>query len=146
MVGGAGAVVPSERAGAEAGMIVLAFLCASTARENEVTMKMTATTVVILPSTVGVPMEPKTAWLPLPPNAEPLSAPLPACSSTSPMMIKLTMTWMMTTKVNMPRSLLCWATLGGRLPGDGDEAWCLQGGAADERAVDVGLLDAGRCI
>src|ERR1700730_5298661 len=137
MVGGAGAVVPSERAGAEAGMIVLAFLCASTARENEVTMKMTATTVVILPSTVGVPMEPKTAWLPLPPKAEPMSAPLPACRSTIPMMIKLTMTWMTTTKMNMPRSLLCWAALGGRFPGDGDEALGLQRGAPDERPVKV---------
>src|SRR5215471_15000821 len=72
-----------------------------------------------------------------------MSAPFPACSSTSPMMIKLTKTWMMTTKVNMPRSLLCRAALGGRLPGDGDEAWCLQGGAADEGAVDVGLLSEG---
>jgi len=54
------------------------------------------------------------------------------------MMIKLTMTWMMTTKVNMPGSLLCWAPWR-RLPGDGDEAWCLQE-APPERAVDVGFL------
>src|SRR5205823_2401403 len=52
------------------------------ASENEVSVKMIAMTPVILPSTVGVPMEPNTAWLPAPPKAEPMSAPLPACSST----------------------------------------------------------------
>ena len=46
------------------------------------------TPTVILPSTVGVPMEPKTAWLPAPPNAEPMSAPFPACRSTIPMIAK----------------------------------------------------------
>jgi len=87
-------------------MIVVERLWASTASENDVTMKATATTVVILPRTVGVLMEPNTAWLPLPPKAEPMSAPLPAWSSTRPMMMKLTITWMMTSKVNMGGSLL----------------------------------------
>ena len=45
------------------------------ARLNEVIMNRIATAVVILPRIVGVPMEPKTAWLPPPPNAEPMSAP-----------------------------------------------------------------------
>ena len=36
------------------------------ARLNEVIMNRIATTVVILPRIVGVPMEPKTAWLPAP--------------------------------------------------------------------------------
>ena len=49
-------------------------------------MKTTATTPVILPSSVGVPIDPNTAWVPPPPNAEPMSAPLPAWSSTIPMM------------------------------------------------------------
>ena len=45
------------------------------ARLNDVTAKRSATLVVILPSSVGVPMEPNTAWLPAPPKAEPISAP-----------------------------------------------------------------------
>jgi len=55
-------------------------------------VKAMAIAVVILPRIVGVPMEPKTAWLPAPPNAEPMSAPLPACSSTIPMIAKHAMT------------------------------------------------------
>ena len=73
-------------------MIVVERWWESTASEKDVTRKATATTDVILPRTVGVPMEPNTAWLPLPPKAEPMSAPLPAWSSTSPMMIRLTIT------------------------------------------------------
>src|SRR5512145_3522766 len=69
---GAGAV-----AGAVAGMIDVDRLCASIDSENDVSMNSTATAVVSLPSTVGVLMDPKTAWLPVPPNAEPMSAPLP---------------------------------------------------------------------
>jgi len=60
----------------------------SKARLNDVIANTIAIPVVIFPSTVGVPMEPKTAWLPAPPNAEPMSAPLPACRSTMPMMPK----------------------------------------------------------
>ena len=75
-------------------MIVVARRCASIASENDVIMNTTATAVVSLPSTVGVPIDPKTAWLPEPPKAEPISAPLPACSSTRPMMMRLTMMWM----------------------------------------------------
>jgi len=44
---------------------------------KEVMTKASAMPVVIFPKSVGVPMEPKTAWLPAPPNAEPISAPLP---------------------------------------------------------------------
>ena len=54
---------------------------------------MMAMAPVILPSTVGVPIEPKTAWLPAPPKAEPMSAPLPACSRTMAMMAKHISTW-----------------------------------------------------
>src|SRR2546423_1235385 len=63
------------------------------ASENEVSVKMMAMAPVILPSTVGVPIEPKTAWLPAPPKAEPMSAPLPACSRTMAMMAKHISTW-----------------------------------------------------
>src|ERR1700675_807257 len=62
--------------GAVAGMIVVARRCASIASENDVSMNTTATAVVSLPSTVGVLIDPKTAWLPEPPKAEPISAPL----------------------------------------------------------------------
>ncbi len=59
-----------------------------------------ATPVVILPSRVGVPMEPNTASLPVPPNAEPMSAPLPAWSRTTAMMSMQTRTWRLTTRMN----------------------------------------------
>src|SRR5581483_12130996 len=65
----------------------------SLARAKEVIMKTIATAVVIFPRMVGVPMEPNTAWLPAPPNAEPMSAPFPACSSTIPMIARQTNTW-----------------------------------------------------
>ena len=87
--GAAGAGVSAAGAGALAGTTD----CArdeSFARLNEVIMNTIATTVVILPRIVGVPMEPNTAWLPPPPNAEPMSAPFPAWSSTIPMMARHT--------------------------------------------------------
>src|SRR5256884_9935132 len=62
------------------------------ARLNDVRVKTTGIAPVILVSTVGVPIEPKTAWLPAPPNADPISAPLPACRSTIPMIAKDAMT------------------------------------------------------
>src|SRR5206468_5851525 len=55
---------------------------------NDVIVKTIAMPVVILPRSVGVPIDPNTAWLPAPPNAEPMSAPLPDCSKTMPMMPK----------------------------------------------------------
>src|SRR4029453_13323748 len=58
------------------------------ASENEGSAKTIAIPVVILPSSVGVPIEPNTAWLPAPPKAEPMSAPLPDCKRTMPMMAK----------------------------------------------------------
>src|SRR5581483_8962129 len=66
----------------------------SSASENDVIVKTMAMAPVILPSTVGVPIEPNTAWLPAPPKAEPMSAPLPACSSTMAMMARHISTWM----------------------------------------------------
>ena len=76
------------------------------ASQNEVSAKASATPVVSLPRSVGVPMDPNTAWLPAPPKADPMSAPLPAWSSTSPMMMRQTMTWAITTSVNTLGSLL----------------------------------------
>jgi hypothetical protein len=58
------------------------------ASENEVSVKTMAIPVVIFPSRVGVPIEPNTAWLPAPPKADPMSAPLPDCKSTIPMIPK----------------------------------------------------------
>src|SRR5438094_4460681 len=66
----------------------------SRARLNDVMVKRIAITAVILPTTVGVPIEPNTAWLPAPPNAEPMSAPLPDCkNSTMAMMAKHMSPW-----------------------------------------------------
>jgi hypothetical protein len=84
-------VAAGAATGAVAGMIVVARRCARIARENDVNMNTTATAVVSLPSTVGVLIDPKTAWLPEPPKADPISAPLPACSNTRAMMMRLTM-------------------------------------------------------
>src|SRR5262249_51175691 len=103
--GGAGAA-GDEAAGAVGGMMVSARRGESTASENDVTRKTTAAALGIFPSTGGVPMEPKTAWLPAPPKAQPLSAAFPDCSSTSPMMIRLTRTWMRTIRMNMRGLLL----------------------------------------
>src|SRR5580765_8457319 len=77
----------------------------SIASVNDVSVKTMAMPVVILPSKVGVPIEPKTAWLPAPPNAEPMSAPLPDCSRTMPMIPKHASTWMMV-RTMCTRSLL----------------------------------------
>ena len=45
-------------------------------------MKTTAATVVSLLRNVDAPVLPKRVWLEPPPNAAPMSAPLPVCSST----------------------------------------------------------------
>src|SRR5262249_14548154 len=55
---------------------------------NDVSVNTMAIPGGILPSKVGVPLEPNNAWLPAPPKAEPISAPLPDCSSTMPMIPK----------------------------------------------------------
>jgi hypothetical protein len=69
-------------------------------------MKSTATAVVTLPSRVGVPIEPNTAWLPPPPKADPMSAPLPAWRRTSPMMIRLTRICAMTRRT---KNITCYS-------------------------------------
>src|SRR5262249_47373034 len=86
---GAGAAGAGAVAGAVVGTTDIARE-ESFARLKDVIMNRIATAVVILPRIVGVPIEPKTAWLPPPPNAEPMSAPLPAWSSTIPMMARHT--------------------------------------------------------
>src|SRR5262249_13071603 len=103
--GGAGAAA-GGLAGAVAGMMVDSRRWAGITSVTEVSMKTMAPAGVSLPGTVGVPIEPKTAWLPDPPNAEPMSAPLPACSRTREMMIRLTTMWMITMRMYMPRLLL----------------------------------------
>src|SRR5262245_8655982 len=104
-------------------------------------MKTMATAVVSLPSTVGVPIEPNTAWLPPPPNAEPISAPLPACSRTSPMMIRLTRICRITRSTKSMGVLLLWrAARGGGFLYDGDEARRLQARASHQNPVDIGFL------
>ena len=131
-------------AGAVAGMIVVARRCASIASEKEVSMNRMATAVVALPSTVGVLIDPKTAWLPVPPKAEPISAPLPAWSKHESDDEKADQDMKNHDgRMNIPRLLLQSAAFGGALLRDGDEARGLQAGAADEDAVDVRLLGEG---
>src|SRR6185436_7080034 len=101
--GGAAGVAGAGAAGPLDGMMLKLRLWAIIDSANEVTMNAIATTEVALPRTVGVPMDPNTAWLPLPPKAEPMSAPLPACSSTRPTMTRHTMMWTITTRMNMER-------------------------------------------
>ncbi len=102
--GGAAGVAGAGAVGPLAGMMLTDRLWAIIDRANEVSMNMIATTEVALPSTVGVPIDPNTAWLPVPPKAEPMSAPLPACSRTRPTMAMHTITWRTTTRMNMTRS------------------------------------------
>lgn len=61
------------------GIIVFVDLCPEVyANVSDVTMKMIATAVVILLSTVAGPVDPKNAWPPdADPNAAPISEPLP---------------------------------------------------------------------
>src|SRR4029077_17716627 len=77
--GGAAGIAGAGAAGPVAGMMLSVRLLGIIDRANEGTLNMICTTQGALPRTVGVPMAPNTAWLPLPPKAEPMSAPLPAC-------------------------------------------------------------------
>src|SRR5262249_36264197 len=87
-VGAVGAAGAGALTGGASRTTELARSPPSMASVNDVNVKTMAMPVVILPSKVGVPIEPNTAWLPAPPNAEPMSAPLPDCSRTMPMMPK----------------------------------------------------------
>jgi len=60
------------------------------ARVSEVSMKITATPVVILLRNVEPPPAPNTDWLPLLPKEAPISAPLPDCNRTTAIMKMLT--------------------------------------------------------
>ena len=60
------------------------------ARVSEVSMKMIAAPVVSLFMKVLPPVAPNTVWLPPAPKEAPISAPLPDCSSTTPIMNRLT--------------------------------------------------------
>ena len=77
---GAGALA----GGAASRMTELARSPPRMASVNDVRANTMAMPVVIFPSIVGVPMEPNTAWLPAPPNAEPMSAPFPDWTSRCP--------------------------------------------------------------
>src|SRR5881396_4013358 len=70
------------------------------ARLREVTIKIVAATAVSLLRKVPAPREPKTVWLE-PPNAAPISAPLPDCSRMTPTMTKATMICTMTKAMYM---------------------------------------------
>src|SRR2546427_2324828 len=105
---------------------------------NDVIVKTIAMPVVILPSKVGVPIDPNTAWLPAPPNAEPMSAPFPDCSRTMPMMAKHARTWMMISAMCI-RSLLGGGADARRFADDPDESLRVEARAPDERPIDLGL-------
>src|SRR5206468_7685858 len=105
---------------------------------NDVIVKTIAMPVVILPSKVGVPIDPNTAWLPAPPNAEPMSAPFPDCSRTMPMMAKHARTCRMVRAMYI-RSLLRRGADARRLANDPDEPLRVEAGAADEGSVHLGL-------
>jgi hypothetical protein len=61
------------------------------ARPNEVSIKITAAPMVTLLRNVPGPRLPKTVWLD-PPNAAPISAPLPACNKIEAIIRKQTIT------------------------------------------------------
>jgi hypothetical protein len=65
------------------------------AKIREVSMKTTATPVVILPKKVVAPELPKIVWLD-PPKAAPMLAPLPVWSKTIRISPMQTITWMIT--------------------------------------------------
>ena len=61
-------------------------------------MKMTAAATVTLLKKLAGPRLPNTVWLE-PPNAAPISAPLPACSKMAAIIKKQTETWSTTVRV-----------------------------------------------
>ena len=97
-------------AGVELGVVAAGFLFRSMtveekfrsfammANDNEVNMKTNAVMTVNLLRKFAGPRLPNTVWLD-PPNAAPISAPLPDCSKMAPIMSRQTMTWMMTSSM-----------------------------------------------
>jgi hypothetical protein len=72
----------------------------TTARESEVIIKTTATTVVILLRNDAEPRLPKSVWLD-PPKAAPISAPLPLWSSTTAMRKRQAKIWIIINSIVM---------------------------------------------
>ena len=72
------------------------------AKDRDVSIKTKAVMTVNLLRKFAGPRLPKTVWLE-PPNAAPISAPLPDCSRIAPIMSRQTITWMMISKVYMLR-------------------------------------------
>ena len=64
----------------------------------DVTMNATADQVVAFDNALAAPRGPNAVWLPCPPNAAEMSPLLPLCSSTTMMMKKHTMMWMVVTR------------------------------------------------
>jgi hypothetical protein len=62
------------------------------ARLMEVTMNTAARTTVAFDKNVAVPRGPNAAWLPMPPNALPISVPRALCSKTARIRISATST------------------------------------------------------
>jgi hypothetical protein len=60
----------------------ISFLDERVANAREVHMNITAATVVNLLKILPAPALPNIAWLPCPPKAEPIAAPLPVCKRT----------------------------------------------------------------
>ena len=69
-----------------------AFLVVNTDKNNDVSMKSAAETVVAFDNTVAEPRGPKVVCEPIPPNAPARSAALPLCSSTTTIRKKQTRT------------------------------------------------------
>jgi hypothetical protein len=95
-------------AGAElAGGVAINPLCSPRCDENQVRprlvkKKIVASTEVQRLRKFAEPLEPNTLPALPPPNAAPMSAPLPCCKSTRPMIPSAETTCMTTTKISMP--------------------------------------------
>lgn len=96
---------------------------------REVSIKTTAATVVALLRKVDAPVLPNRVWLPPPPKAAPISAPLPVCSSTIMISAMQTMTCMVISMIDIIFSVsICY---------DFAERFGVQAGTADQGAVHV---------
>ena len=104
------------------------------------TRNNTDTAVVILLSTVGVPIEPNTAWEPAPPKAEPMSAPFPDWSRTMPMIAMQSRVCRTTSAMNIQSPLEAAAGARGVLD-DGQEALGVQAGTPTRAPSISGLRD-----
>src|SRR5512139_3143602 len=112
------------------------------------TKKIVAHTAVERDRKLALPLAPNRLPAEPLPNDAPMSAPLPCCTSTSPIIVSAVSSW--TTSTMFIR--ICMDVFSSSIPDsarratDGDEVGRLQRRAADQSTVDVGLCEQRRRV